>query len=441
VRDIVLTAFILGSLPFILRNPFIGLLMWVWVGIMNPHRFTWGFAYNMPFAQIIAICTVASMLLHQDKRFSMPKDKVVIFLVLFLLWLGVSPFFSFHPDREFAHWIEPVKIQVMCLVALFLVGRRDQLHNLVWVLALSIGLFGIKGGIFTIAHGGAYRVWGPPGSFIADNNALALAIIMTMPLFRYLQLYTENRWIRRACVVAMLLCFISALGSYSRGALLAVLAMGLFLFVKSRKKGLIVILILVCAPIVFTLMPEAWFDRMSTIETYQQDASALGRINAWHMCWNLAVARFPIGGGFVIYEPDVFARYAPEPWNIHAAHSIYFQVLGEHGFIGLALYLLIFGLSWRNGSWIVRNTKNVAGLEWARDLASMCQVSLAGFAVGGAFLSLTYFDLPYYLVIILIVLRQLVARQLAGSASDSTDKASAGTGSLVAPDVAKKVPA
>jgi probable O-glycosylation ligase (exosortase A-associated) len=410
MRDLILTAFVFGTIPFILRNPYYGLLMWVWLGIMNPHRLTWGFAYSLPFAQVIAICTLLSVLINTKKLYRFPSDWVAIFLFVLVVWIGVSPLFSFHPDKELEMWLKPIKILFMTLLALLIIGNRDQLHKLVWVLALSIGFFGIKGGIFTIVSGGSYRVWGPAGSFIEENNALALATIMTIPLFRYLQLHNENLWVKRGCIAAMTLCLFSALGSYSRGALLAIVAMGAFLFLKSRQKGLVLVLLLVLAPIAIFFMPEQWLSRMSTIQAYEQDGSALGRINAWWMAWNLAMDRFPIGGGFAIYEPDVFQLYAPDPLDLHAAHSIYFQILGEHGFIGLALFLSIFGLTWRNAGWVMRNTKNRVGWEWAYDLAALSQVSLAGYAVGGAFLSLTYFDLPYYIVVILIVTRGLVAR-------------------------------
>ena len=412
MRDLLLAAIVFGSIPFILRNPFIGMLMWVWLGIMNPHRLTFGWAYSMPFAQITAICTLLGMLAHSDKLYKFPADRVAALLVVFVLWLGVSPLFSFHPEQEFEMWIKPIKIQFMVLIALLLVGTREHLHKLTWVLALSVGAFGVKGGLFTIATAGAHRVWGPTGSFIQDNNTLALAIIMVVPLFRYLQIHNNNRWVKRGCFAAMALCVVAAIGSQSRGAFLALAAMSFFLSIKSRQKGLIAVLVLAALPIAWWLMPESWSNRMSTIQTYDQDASAMGRINAWWMAWNLAVDRFPIGGGFSITEPDVFSRYAPDPTDLHVAHSIYFQILGQHGFIGLGLFLLVFGLAWLNGGWIVRNAKNRPDMEWANDLAAMCQVSLVGYAVGGAFLNLTYFDLPYYIVVILIVLRGLVGQEL-----------------------------
>jgi len=138
----------------------------------------------------------------------------------------------------------------------------------------------------------------------------------------------------------------------------------------------------------------------------------MGRINAWHMAYNLALDRPLVGGGFHIYDAMVFQLYAPNPDDIHAAHSIYFQTLGEHGFVGLFLYLLLGVLTWRTGAWIVRNARPHEDLRWAADLAAMTQVSLLGFAVGGAFLSLVYFDVPYYLMAGLVVTRRVVEAEL-----------------------------
>ena len=133
----------------------------------------------------------------------------------------------------------------------------------------------------------------------------------------------------------------------------------------------------------------------------------MGRINAWWMAWNLAKDRF-FGGGFAIYEPDIFALYAPNPQDVHAAHSIYFQVLGEHGFVGLALFLMIWMLVWRSAGWLRRNGAKQPESQWAAHLGAMCQASLVAYAVGGAFLSLAYFDLPYNLLVLVIVARRWV---------------------------------
>ena len=417
MRDLALAALVFGSIPFILKKPFWGLLVWVWLSIMNPHRLAYGFAYSMPFAQIIAIVLLSSLLVHAKKLYAFQANGITLCLIGFVLWVCVSPWFSFHPSGEFDLWLRVIKIQLMVLITFFLVGNKDELQKLVWILALSVGFFGIKGGLFTIASGGSYRVWGPEGTFIGDNNTLALAVIMVVPLFRYLQMHSENRWVRRACVAAMFLCTVSAVGSYSRGALLALLAMVSFIWLKSRTKAITGILIVAALPVVFNLMPESWMGRMNTIGTYDTDGSALGRINAWWTAWNIALNRFPIGAGFDMYTPEVFGRYAPNPLAIHAAHSIYFQVLGDHGFVGLGLFLAVFGFAWVAGRWVVNNTRGQPSLDWAHDMAAMLQVSLIGYAVGGAFLSLSYYDFPYYVAAMLAILRILVKNELASAAT------------------------
>lgn len=419
MRDVVLTLLVAGILPFTLKKPYIGLLLWIWLGIMNPHRLTYGFAYNLPFAQISAIFFFLGILINLKQTYRFPWNGITVAMLAFVLWIGVSPWFSFHPEFEFELWVRAFKIQLMVLIGFFVIGNRHQLNAVIAILALSVGFYGIKGGVFTILTGGGNRVWGPDFTFIADNNTLALAVIMVVPLFRYLQLEMENKWIKRGCIAAMLLCTASALGSHSRGAFLAIVAMSIFLWLKSPKKLGLGIAMAMAIALFLPFMPEEWYARMSTIQTYDQDASANGRINAWWVAWNVAVDRFPLGAGFKMYQPDVFAIYAPNPLDIHAAHSIYFQVLGEHGFMGLFLFLTIFFLAWRYGVYVIRETRNRPELVWARNLAAMTQVSLVGYAIGGAFLSLSYFDLPYYLVLVLVILKGIVRDEVLGHTAEN----------------------
>jgi probable O-glycosylation ligase (exosortase A-associated) len=232
---------------------------------------------------------------------------------------------------------------------------------------------------------------------------------MTIPLMRYVQVGLPKKWQRHGMTAVMLLCALSALGSHSRGALVAIAAMSSFLWIKSRNKfG--VGLALVCAGFVLlSLMPPEWFTRMDTIATYDEDESAQGRINAWWMAFNLARSRF-LGGGFEIYDADTFAHFAPNPLDVHAAHSIYFQVLGEHGFVGLALFVSIGAFTWRAASDAKRKARGIPGLEWIVNLMDMVKVSMIGYGVGGAFLSLAYFDVPYYVMVIVVATSVLATR-------------------------------
>ena len=113
---------------------------------------------------------------------------------------------------------------------------------------------------------------------------------------------------------------------------------------------------------------------------------------AWKEATYIAIDHFPFGAGFYAPQrPEIFHSYFPYAIP-HAAHSIYFQVLGEHGFVGLALYLAVLVLALRNASIILRQTRNRPELEWAHDLANMMQIALIGYYVGGAALSMAYFD-------------------------------------------------
>ena len=408
MRDVLITFIILGAVPFILARTHIGILVWTWLSLMNPHRLAWGFAYSFPFGAVVAIATLISFLLsNEPKRF--PLNAVTIFLILFILWINITTVFAMLPDEALTQWSRAIKIQVMVLVSLLVMQRRERIHTLTWIIVLSLGFYGLKGGIFTLLTGGTYLVWGPAESFIADNNSLALAVIMTIPLMRYLQLSTDKKLVKFGLGVLMVASSISAIASYSRGAFLALAAMGLFFWIKSRSKYVVGFALISLALLVLSFMPEQWMSRMYTIETYSQDPSAMGRINSWWFAVNLAKDRL-FGGGFGAFDRRLFLAYAPDPLDVHAAHSIYFEVLGEHGFVGLGLFIAVMIFAWRMGTRIIKVAKGQPELKWAENLAAMSQVSLIAYAVGGTFLSLAYYDL-YYNVVALLVLTEQVIKQ------------------------------
>ena len=384
--------------------------MWVWISVMSPHTQGWGFSTNFPYGAIIAITTLVSLMMSRDPK-SMPLTPISLTLIAFVLWINITTPLAIFPSESIAQWQKVMKIFLMTFVVLMTIKSKKDIQRLMLVLVISIGYYGVKGGIFTIRSGGAHRVWGPEGTFIGDNNSIALALIVAIPLMYYVQQNSVNRWARYVLTATMLLSALAALGSYSRGALLAIMAMVVLIWLKSSKKLALGCIILLAAPVLFLFMPPTWTSRMDSIGDYESDGSALGRLNAWEMAYNLAKDRF-FGGGFEIYNQVVFSTYAPNPNDVHAAHSIYFQVLGEHGFVGLFLYLLLGVLTWRSGAWIIRNTRQIEHLRWACTLATMIQASLISFAVGGTFLSLVYFDLPYYLMAAIVATRILVEREL-----------------------------
>src|SRR5665213_3550953 len=331
MRDITVIGLVFAAAFYAVAHPYVGVLAWTWVSVMNPHRLAWGFAVDFPVAMTVAIGTMLGLLLTRDRRRLPPLVAPVVVLVLFMLWMCFTSIMAIYPDQIGEMFSRVMKILFMVLVAMCVLNTRKHVDQLVWVLVFSLGFYGFKGGLFTIATGGSYRVWGPSGSFIEGNNEVALALIMAIPLMRYLQLVSTGRWLRRGLGLLMALTALAAIGSQSRGALLAILAMAGLMWLRSDHKALSGVMIVVLAASLVAFMPGTWDARMQTIDATNLDSSAEGRINAWKMAWNLAKDR-PIGGGFEVITPELFARYAPNPEDIHAAHSIYFQILGEQGF-------------------------------------------------------------------------------------------------------------
>lgn len=258
--------------------------------------------------------------------------------------------------------------------------------------------------------GGGGRVWGPPGSFIEDNNAFAVALVMVIPLLRFLQLQVQLRWGKVALTGAMVLCGLAALGSQSRGALLAIGAMAIALWLRGKNKlRTFVLLVLVAVPLI-AFMPAEWSARMGTIQSYEDDGSAMGRISAWQTAWNIAL-HYPTGVGFNMATRELSARFSPNPDIVLVAHSIYFQSMGNHGFIGLAFFICIWISAWHSAGWLRKHETLVPEAKWCADLGAMSQVALVGYLVGGAFLDLTYFDLPYNIMVMVVLTRAWVEKQ------------------------------
>jgi probable O-glycosylation ligase (exosortase A-associated) len=422
MRDIALTLLFFSFLSFVFTRPYIGIYIWTWLSLMNPHRLTYGFAFYFQFAQITAIVIFISLLASKEPK-RIPWTRETVILLIFTLWMLFTTFFSFFPDEAWNQWDKVWKIMLMIFATLMLINTRQKLDWLVWVVVLSLGFFGVKGGIFTITTGGFYRVQGPYGSFLDGNNEMGLALIMIIPLMRYLQLQAESFWFRRGLAVSMFLTGIAIIGTQSRGALVGIIAMGIFLALKSRNKLLTLLPMIVLAGVVTVFMPQQWHDRMSTITDTDQDSSVQGRFTAWRMAVNLASHRIT-GGGFGTFHPRIYNEYSDGNVTQTDAHSIYFEVIGEQGFIGFALFMLLAWFTWNTGSRIRRLARQSIETRWALDLASMLQVSMVGYAASGAFLGLAYFDLYYDIIAMMVICQAVLLEQIQQESSDNKQPAS-----------------
>lgn len=410
LRDALLFVTVFCSLPFIIKRPWIGVLVCAWIGYMNPHRHSWGPAYYFPFVAIAAAVTILAFLFSSENK-KLPNNVVIFILILLLAWVSLTTMTALNPTGAVYEWKRFFKIQILNFLAIYMFQSRMRINCLVAVIVVSIGIYAFKGGIFTLATGGVYMVTGPPTSFIGGNTEIGFASTVILPLMFYLWTISHHKWLKYFLVGALVLSSIGIIGTHSRGAFLAFGVLCAYFWWVSHYKMLTLVLFVCLLPVLFSVMPDEYFERMETIQTYEEDASAMGRINAWWFAFNLANDRPILGGGANTFTPELFYRYAPQPENYHDVHSIYFEMLGEQGYPGLLIFMMMLFFSYRNCVWVGRQTRGDPDLKWAFNLSRMLQASFVAYGVGGAFLGLAYFDLLYHLVALTVLVRVVVEKE------------------------------
>ena len=406
MRDLALVTAMLFYVPMSFRYPAAGALCWAWFSIMNPHRQVYGFAFGQPFNSVIAIATLAGWLLSREpKRWT--NDAVPWLLLVLTGWMTLNTAIGVEPSYSWPFWDRVMRILALIFLVFFLFTTKARIHAMVWTIVISLGFYGVKGGVFTIMNGGHAIVYGPPDSVYADNNQLALAIVTEMPLLFYLWRYTKSPLLRWPMLAALALQVLMVFGSYSRGGVIALGIMLTMLWLRSDRKILYGVLAALMVGAALNLMPDAFFHRMHTVNNIDGDDSFQGRVNAWHVAFMYASEHFPFGAGFsALQREDVFHHYLPGA-ALHAAHSIYFEMIGDQGFGGFALYVPILLLALRNAGIVLRQTRGRPELRWAYDLADMGRVALIAFYFGGAALSMAYADEYLLIIALMSSLRQL----------------------------------
>lgn len=425
MRDALFALVMLPLIPSALVAPYVGILAWHLISLMNPHRLTWGFANDFPWAMLAAAATLLGWLASREPK-RIPVTATTGLMMLFMTWLTVTTWQAQAPELAWPAWDRTMKILLMALVTVPLMLSRERLQALIWVAVVSLGFYGVKGAIFTVMTGGQFRVQGPPSSFIGDNNDLALAMVMTLPLLVHLYHTTRPGWMRKGIVAAIPLMVISILFTYSRGGLIGLAVVLALLLLRMRGKAAIGGLLFLGLAFALPFAPEQWVERMASIADYEQDQSAAIRLRMWGMAWRIAEAHPVFGGGFEVFlDPAQYPLFLPEAEHARDVHSAYFQVLGEHGFPGLALFVLLGLATWRAAGWVARRAAGRADLAWAGEMATMCRISLAGYAVCASFLTLAFYDYLYLIVAVVTCLRLVVARKLAGAGAGAATPAGA----------------
>jgi probable O-glycosylation ligase (exosortase A-associated) len=413
LRSLYLTALLFAILPLIVLSPHAGVLVWSWFSYMNPHTLTGGFAATTGYLDFVTAFTIIAWIFSKERK-SLPPHVLLVPFFLWVIWTCITALGAVSFDISWTKMEKFLKMILFTVITMFLITTRHRINALLYVIILALGFFALKGGFSVIVGGGAGRISGPPGTMLTDNNHLALGLAMMFPICRYVQLHGEHKLVRLAGLGFMILCALAVLATFSRGGLITLGVVLIFFIVKSRRRMIAIGMGAVAAVAAIFLMPSNWQERMETISDFQEDQSAVGRLQMWRYAMILAEDHPFSGGGFrVFHKKDLAASYLPEHVPLRASHSIYFEVLGEHGYIGLGLFLWLFICAYLSMSQLQRKVKDIEDLAWARDLASMLQISLTAFMVGGALLEVAILDLYYTFIAVAISVDVIVRRELA----------------------------
>lgn len=426
MRDLVMFAGMLVMLPLALTNGFVAYLFWGWTALFSPLYYLYGFMQPIRYNLVFAIITILLVMLGRIKqRGQFTQNRTSTLLVIFFIHSILCALLS----RADNVWNWDIfenfaKSMVFCLMMPLLVTGRLRIHAFVVMLALGLGFHGIVEGLKVVVTGGAHRVTGLT-TMMSDNNHFAVGMVMVMPLLFYLYFHSEKKMAKLAAASTILLTALSIMGTQSRGGFLCLsIVLGWYVLTSRRKFFSLFVMTLVGGVILY-FAPDSWFDRMDSIQNADENTSFLGRVIAWKVSTALAFDYPIFGGGFhAIQSFSIWMEYinkidflsfittpAPE-YSPRAAHSIYFEILGDLGFLGLGLFIALLV----NGFYTARDIRQLvasnASLIWARDLSDGLRLGLVAYCIGGAAVSLGYFELFYVSLMFLEVLKQFVIKAI-----------------------------
>lgn len=423
MRDLLLILFLFVAIYYAFKRPYLGVAAWVWIALTAPANWAFGISHSFRLNFTIVIITaIAYVFMQKNKSFSLGTIGTLV--ILFCIWTLITTIFNNNatPSYVWTIFLEFIKVALLFFFIVLTVQKRLHINTIIWAMVLSVSSYAGMEALKFILSAGGHEITGRAGILI-DRNDLAVAINMCIPFIIYLINTTKHKLLKYGLWALLALNILSIVGTGSRGGFVGLTILALFFWFKSRHKIIWALIAVLSLPILYQQTPEEWRERQSTIQTATEDGSFIGRLWAWKISIMIARDDPLTGGGFrSVTDPILWNSYAPytpsfgpietPPIPVYevpkAAHNIYFQVLGDHGFVGLIIFLAMLSAAFltnlKNRAFAKRNK-----VPWLIELSSALSLSLIGYGVTGANVSLAYFDL-IYAVLALIVAARFITR-------------------------------
>jgi probable O-glycosylation ligase (exosortase A-associated) len=397
------------------------LFAYVVIEFVRPQFFFPAIGYIRPGLVLSVLLLTISLFHLRSDAYSDTAIRAMIGFSVFSvasIFYATNTYWAFHESRSVvAH------VFAFAIPFLLYVRNEERFRKFIhfWIcINAYLALFGL-------AHGGR-----GPGSFLSDENDLALALNVGLPFAYFLQsvdgLSSRGKLFYR---LASVLLVIGIVATSSRGGFVALCASVLAIIYFSRNKFRNFVVVLLAATVFFFMIPEEYKSEISSISD-TREATAAGRLYQWRMGWDMYVDNpvFGVGAGnypWRVAYYELQSKGRSPSGRLHggrAAHSLYFTLLPELGTLGLALFVVALTSAIKRLRRIARDEakRNLGrGTSLAEASARATIVAFIAYLSAGMFVSVLYYPHFWYLVAIAVALDAIMKQDstLAVSAKTS----------------------
>jgi putative inorganic carbon (hco3(-)) transporter len=416
LRNIFVAIIILIGIRFSLSAPFYALLFYIWNAYFRPEQWLWtDWVSSLRISLLVGSFLLVAVVFAEGRlRFS---RRLLVFF-LFGVHCIVSMLMSAYLSDAWPFMQEFLKVLIISYLITTMVDDLWKFRLTLLVMAFSLGLEQAKQG-----WGNILLTPGMPNGngspFLGDNNGVAIGMLMLLPIFVALLQTSGKLWERHIHRVFAIGVAVRAIVTYSRGGFLSAAALaGYYLVLSPRRVRSAIGIAVICA-VVVSIMPNEFWDRMNSINASEEerDESTQGRLHTWAVGLQMGQDNPIFGVGFHSYQ-YAYDRYdflAGAYGTGRAAHSTWIGVLGDLGFVGLALWIAMLFQSLYLSFRLRRTPKSVQRGAEIRIYATALQASILSFAFGSTFLHMQYNEMVWHFLALTIALEGIANRAAADS--------------------------
>jgi putative inorganic carbon (HCO3(-)) transporter len=436
MRDLIFVGYLAAIMLLAFKRPFLFTLIYAYIDIVSPQRLSYFMLNSIPISLIMFVLAFLGFLLNDDKKDVRIAPRWVLLLVL-LAYCGYTTTVAAEPVAALDKWSWVWKALVFAAFLPLTLRTKLRIEALVLTMVLCASALIVTGGIKTAAGGGGY---GSLVILIDDNSGLfegsiiSCVAITIIPLILWLAkhgtIFKPDWRVNIYAAALIFACLLIPVGTQARTGIVCIAVLGILLLRYARYRMLYLGAVAIIGLAAIPFLPSSFTERADTIKNYKADESASTRIAVWAWTWEY-VKEHPMGGGFDVYRQNRI-RYDiapskddeqpvyPDDSGVteiidqgRAFHSSYFEMLGEQGFPGLIIWLIIqVGGVWRME--VIQRLyrkRNREDEQWVAPLATALQNAQIIYLVGCLFVGIAFQAYFFMLTALQIGLDTYLARR------------------------------